>query len=278
VAQSPAAYAAERDGRTRARGTDRVRQVFVMLCAALAVVGAFVGSGAAGGTSIQDAAGGALSADSTLIAPAGPAFSIWSVIYAGLLAYAVWQLLPSQSASARQRRVGYWVAASLLLNAAWILSVQFASLALSVAFIVALLAVLAVVFVLLREDRPGSWAEVLVLDGTMGLYLGWVTIATAANVAAFLTVAGFTGFGLPPTVWGVGVVVVAALVGILLAIGGSGRLAPAASLSWGLAWVAVSRLTGELISVPTAVAAGTAAAAVVLVTVTVRVMHGRASL
>ncbi|MCU1442364.1 MAG: hypothetical protein JWQ59_514, partial [Cryobacterium sp.] len=156
--------------------------------------------------------------------------------------------------------------------------VQFASLALSVAFIVALLAVLAVVFVLLREDRPGSWAEVLVLDGTMGLYLGWVTIATAANVAAFLTVAGFTGFGLPPTVWGVGVVVAAALVGILLAIWGSGRLAPAASLSWGLAWVAVSRLTGELISVPAAVAAGTAAAAVVLVTVTVRVMHGRASL
>jgi hypothetical protein len=90
-----------------ASSRDTVRQLVVLLSALLAVAGAFVGSGAAGGTPIQDAAGGALSADATPIAPAGPAFSIWSVIYVGLLGYAIWQLLPAQKTSPRQRRLGW---------------------------------------------------------------------------------------------------------------------------------------------------------------------------
>lgn len=271
-----AATAAKPTGSHSPTTGDRVRQVVVLLSAILAVVGAFVGSGAAGGTAIQDAAGGALSADATLIAPAGPAFSIWSVIYAGLIAAAIWQLLPSQAARARQRQVGYWVAASLLLNAAWILSVQFGSLGLSAAAIVLLLVVLIVAFVLLRRGRPENRIEAVVLDGTVGLYLGWVTIATAANLTAWLVVVGFRGFGLPADAWGVIVIGVAALVGILLSLWDGGRLAPAASLAWGLAWVGVSRSTGELLSMPTAIAAFTASAVVVAVTVVVRLLRGRA--
>ncbi|SMG29333.1 tryptophan-rich sensory protein [Agreia pratensis] len=250
---------------------DRTRQVVVAVGAVIAVVGAYIGSGAAGGTPIQNAANGALTADSTPIAPAGPAFSIWSVIYLGLLAYAVWQLLPAQANAPRQRLVGYWVAASLVLNAAWILSVQFDQLALSCVVIVVLLAVLARTFLLLVDGRPAGVVETIVLDGTMGLYLGWVSIATAANLAAGLTAAGFDGFGWGSDVWAVVVLAVAALVGVLIAIRGRGRLAPAASLTWGLAWVAVSRTTGELVSQPAMIAAIVAAAVVVIATVGIRV-------
>ncbi|WP_374946859.1 tryptophan-rich sensory protein [Agreia sp.] len=249
---------------------DRIRQVVVAISAVIAVVGSFIGAGLAGGTPIQDAAGGSLSADSTPIAPAGPAFSIWSVIYLGLLAYAVWQLLPAQASAPRQRQVGYWVAASLILNAAWILSVQFDQLALSCVVIVLLLAVLARTFVLLVDGRPTGIVETIVLDGTLGLYLGWVSIATAANLAAGLTTAGFDGFGWGEDAWAVIVLAIAALVGVLLAIRGRGRLAPAASLAWGLAWVAVSRTTGELISQPAMIAAIAAAAVVVIATLAIR--------
>jgi hypothetical protein len=261
---------------TTSHGTtsDRVRQVVVAASAVIAVVGAFVGSGAAGGTPIQDAAGGALSADSTPIAPAGPAFSIWSVIYLGLLAYAVWQLLPAQVSAPRQRAVGYWAAASLVLNAAWILSVQFDQLALSCVVIVLLLAVLARTFLLLVDGRPSGVIEAIVLDGTMGLYLGWVAIATAANLSAGLTVAGFDGFGWGSDAWAVIVLAVAALVGVLLAIRGRGRLAPAASLAWGLGWVAVSRTTGELVSQPAVIAAIVAATVIVIATVGIRIGQG----
>jgi len=254
---------------------DIVRQITVGASAVIAIVGSFVGSGAAGGTPIQDAAGGALAADATLIAPDAPAFSIWSIIYLGLIAYAVWQFLPAQSSAERHRRLGYWIAASLILNAAWILSIQFDLLVLSVPIIVVLLAVLIQAFLQTLQYRPLNAFDALVTDATIGLYLGWVAIATAANVTALLAVSGFTGWGLPPELWSIVVIAVAALAGITLAVVGRGRISPALSLSWGLAWVAIGRLTGDLVSVPTAVAAIIAVVLVLGSAVVLRATRGR---
>ncbi|GAB2518412.1 TspO/MBR family protein [Paramicrobacterium agarici] len=266
----------------RPRGSDRVRQIVVLVLALLAIAGAAIGSGAFGGTQIQDAAGGALDSDSTLIAPAGPAFSIWSVIYLGLLAYAVWQLFPNQAGRSVHRRVGYLIAVSMLLNAAWIGVVQLGLLGGSVAVIVALLAVLCAVFAVLQKtprqagSRGAAVAEAIILDGTMGLYLGWVTIATAANIAAWLSALGFTGWGVRPQVWGVIVVAVAGLIGVATALGDRGRLAPALALAWGLGWLAFGRLGGEPVSLSVGTAAVAAAVVVVVATVIVRIVAERA--
>ncbi len=53
--------------------------------------------------------------------------------------------------------------------------------------IVALVLVLGLLVVRLTEvpGRRGP-LDLLVVDGTFGLYLGWVSVATAANVAAAL--------------------------------------------------------------------------------------------
>ncbi|MGY4857605.1 tryptophan-rich sensory protein [Cryobacterium sp. AP23] len=254
---------------------DLPRQATVLLSAVLALAGSFIGSGAAGGTPIQDASGGALAADATPIAPGGPAFAIWTPIYAGLVIYAIWQFLPRQTRDPRQRRLGYAIAASLLLNAAWILSVQFDLLWASVPVIVVLLAVLVWIFLIILDTRPRTLIETVLVDGTMGLYLGWVCVATAANISAVLVAAGFTGFGLSADAWGVVVIAVAGLVGVVLAIVGRGRLTPTLALCWGLAWVAVARLTGDLLSTPTAVTAIVAAVAVVAVTVVLRIRAPR---
>ncbi len=253
------------------RTSDTVRQVAVLVSAGFAIVASFIGSGAAGGTPIDEVAGGALSADATPIAPAGPAFAIWSVIYAGLVAYTIWQLFPAQKADARQRRLGYPIAASLVLNGAWILSVQFDLLALSVPVIVALLVVLVIAFRICLTSRPGSVIESIVADGTVGLYLGWVCVATAANITAWLASIGFTGFGIAEDLWAVVILGVAGAVGVLLALHGRGRITPALSLSWGLAWVAVGRLAGDLLSTPAAATAIIAMTVVLLVTAIARI-------
>ncbi|GGE95537.1 tryptophan-rich sensory protein [Mycetocola zhadangensis] len=254
---------------------DRLRQIAVLISAIIALIGAFIGSGAAGGTPIAEASGGALSADATPVAPDGPAFGIWSVIYAGLIAYAIWQLLPAQTTAARHRRLGYPIALSLILNAAWILSVQFDLLWASVPVIVILLIVLIGAFRITLASRPRNLIDGIVTDGTVGLYLGWVTIATVANTAAVLAASGFDGFGISPDVWGVLLILVAGVIGIALALYSRGRLAPSAALSWGIAWVAVGRLTGDLLSTPTAIASIVVVIALVLATIIIRVRAPR---
>ncbi len=250
---------------------DTVRQVVVLITSLLAIGAAFIGSGAVVGTPIQEAAGGWLDSDSTLLAPGGPAFSIWSVIYAGLFAYAVWQLLPAQRAEPRHRRIGYGVAASLVLNALWIGVVQFDLLGASLAVIAVLAALLGWLFLQVRRMPPRSALDGFITDGSIGLYLGWVVVATAANATAVLAAARFDGGPFAPVVWAVIVIAVAAGVGVGIGIAGRGRLAPMLSLGWGLAWIGIARLTDEPASRVTGWAAIIAAGVVVVVTLGARI-------
>lgn len=263
----------------KARTSDTIRQWVVFVSLVIAIVGSAIGSGAFGGTPIQESAGGALRADATLIAPAVPAFSIWSVIYLGLAALSIWQMFPAQKTDPRQRRMGYLIAASLVLNAAWILSIQAGLLAVSVVVIAALLIVLAWLFRLCVASATKNWVDAILVDGVLGLYLGWVAIASAANITAFLVASGFGGWGIDPDVWAVAVLAVAGLIGVALAITGGGRFGPTLSLGWGLAWVAVARLTGEPHSGRAGITAIVAVSLMVIVTVVwrVRSRRGRAA-
>lgn len=134
-------------------------RVAMLVVVILAVVAAFLGSGVVGGlTPVAEAAGGWLGPDATWVSPATPAFGIWSVIYAGLLAYAVWQFLASAQ-SARHDRLRPWILVSVLLNAAWIWTVQAGLLGLSVVVIALLLTCLAWILVLLESVRAHSWGS-----------------------------------------------------------------------------------------------------------------------
>ena len=251
-------------------GRDRTRQVAVLVGTLIATAVAFLGSGAVVGTAVQDLAGGALSSSGTLVAPASPAFAIWGVIYVGLLLLAVLQMASSRATDPRQRRVGWWVLASTLLNAAWLVVTQLEWLTVSVAVIALLLVVLVVVLVRLKESGPTTTYERWVVDGTMGLYLGWVCIATVANVAAALVYSGVAATGDVATLWAVAVLAVAAVVGVVLAIGLRGRITPALALAWGLGWVAIGRTSGDPASAEVAVAAAGAALVTLLSAVVVR--------
>lgn len=249
---------------------DAVRQVVVLVGALLATFAGFWGSGAGGGRSQQEVGDGALAADATPVAPGEPAFGIWSVIYLGLVAYAVWQALPAQRDDARQRRTGWLVLASMVLNAAWIGVVQADLLALSVVVIVVLLAVLLVAVARLGERGPSGPVEAVVVDGTVGLYLGWVTVATVANAFAVAVAAGVDATSAGAEAWAVVGLAAAGAAGVGYALWTRGQPAIGAAIAWGLTWVVVARTTGEPRSGPAAAAAGVAAAVVVAVTLVAR--------
>ena len=238
------------------------RRLAVTVAFALAMVGTAVGVGAFGGSPIDEAAGGLLAADATHLAPATPAFRIWSVIYLGLGAYTLWQWWDRRD----ERRVAGLAIASLLLNAAWILVVQAGAIALSVLVILVLLGVLGALFRRLAVRPPSGRLERLVVDGTFGLYLGWVSVATCANIAAALRAAGFGGFGAPEAL-GVAVLAVVAVVGVALTRAGRRPVAAPAAIVWGVLWIAVGRATDAPPSSAVAIAGVVVAVVIVLATV-----------
>lgn len=244
-------------------GLDLVRQIAVISALGFTLVAVLVGVGGLGGTEVENSQGGRLSAQGSYLAPATPAFSIWSVIYVGLAAYVVWQALPSQRASARQRAIGWWIALTIVLNGLWLVAAQLLTIEWTVVVIVLLLIALGITFrisVVTRVPRAG-WVDALLIDGVTGLHLGWVTLATVANIAAWLTGIVPPSWGDDATAWGLAVLAVVAVIGLGIAWASGWRVAPAIALAWGLAWLAVGRLSGD----PGNTVIGIAAAVVALI-------------
>jgi len=230
------------------------RQSLIIAAASFMLIAAAVGAGAFGGASVDDLQDGALSAQGSYLAPAGPAFSIWSLIYLGLIVYTVWQALPAQRQDARQQAVGGWVAVSMVLNGLWLVTARYLTLWLTVVVIAVLLAVLARVIVVLGRFPARNLADRILTDGANGLHFGWVTIATVANTAAWLTQIAPAAWAEQADVWAIAVLAVVLVIGVA-ASWATGRIAPALATAWGLVWLAVGRLTGQPESTPTAVAA-----------------------
>jgi hypothetical protein len=252
--------------------SDRARQATVTAAGVTCLLGTLVGLGLLGGPGVAGSSGGALAADATLLAPASPAFAVWTPIYLGLAAYTVWQWLPAQATDVRHRRTGWLAAASMVLNAAWLVVTRAGWLAVSVLVMAALVGCLGVLVARLEQHPSYGTGEAVVVDGTFGAYLGWVCVAACANVTAALVAAGLDPVRPLADVLAVLVVAAATGVGVWLARRLGGRWAVGAALAWGLAWVAWGRWAGE----PTSFLTGAAAlggAAVVLTATARRHQH-----
>lgn len=136
--------------------------------------------------------------------PAGYVFSIWGLIYLALAAFVIFQVLPSQRENTRLRQVGYWFAASCGANIAWLFFWHYQLFPLTLLAMLVLLACLIVVYLKLDIGRTRvSAIERWLVDFPFSLYLGWVSVATIANVTSLLDYLSWGGWGIPPQVWAV---------------------------------------------------------------------------
>ena len=145
--------------------------------------------------------------------PANYAFSIWSVIYAFLIAFGIYQLLPAQCDNPHLQRMGWLFVASCIFNAAWLISFHYLQFALSMVMMIALLITLIVIYRRLgigveSVSRATKW----LIHVPFSLYLGWITAATITNAAYVLTDAGWGGFGIGAQTWAL---VMLAITGLL---------------------------------------------------------------
>ncbi|GAB3251303.1 tryptophan-rich sensory protein [Larkinella harenae] len=134
--------------------------------------------------------------------PAGFAFSIWGVIYLGLIGFAVYQALPSQRTNPRFRAIRPLVMLNGLFNSLWLPIFQNEWLFVSVLFIIGILYTLYGINFGLRLNAPEvPTAESWLARVPFGLYFGWVTVATIANICVWLESSGWNGWGISGPVW-----------------------------------------------------------------------------
>ena len=187
--------------------------------------------------------------------PAGYVFSIWSIIYIGWIAFLIFQFLPSQKENPRLRRLGYLFALSNVANAAWLFCWHYNQFGLSVLVMLALLGLLIASYLRLDVNRSRvSRLEYWSVDVLFSVYLGWITVATVANVQDWLYFVGWDGFGIPGQTWAVIMLVVASLLGLAMAITRR-DVAYLAVLVWAFIGIAVKQASAPLVSTSAWIAA-----------------------
>jgi len=205
----------------------------------------------------------------TLVTPAGFTFAIWGVIYVLLAALVIFQFLPSHRRDSFNGRIGGLFIVSSLLNIVWLFLWQNELIVESVLVIFCLLITLAAIYLRLDVGRSTvSLRERLCIHLPFSVYLGWITVASIANVSSALVSIEWNGLGLSPTLWAQLVVVVA--LGITLLVLGT-RRDPAYGLvvTWALVGIATNQLGYPAVAPMTEISAIVAAASTCAVLVIV---------
>ncbi len=151
--------------------------------------------------------------------PAGYVFAIWGLIYLGWIAFTFYQFRPAHKTSSRLRRLGYLFALSGLANSAWLFCWHYNYFGLSVLVMLALLGLLIASYMRLNVGRTTiSAAERWCVDVPFSVYLGWITVATVANISDFLFSISWNGFGITAQVWSIIMIAIASLLGLFMAL------------------------------------------------------------
>lgn len=137
-----------------------------------------------------------------LFVPAGYVFSIWGLIYIGLIAYVVFQALPAQRNNPRLARVDPLFVVASVANVAWLFFWHYNLFLLTLVAMLALLGSLIGMYLALGIGRSAvPSAERWAVRVPFSIYLGWVSVATIANVTDVLDFVGWNGWGLEPAAW-----------------------------------------------------------------------------
>jgi hypothetical protein len=183
----------------------------------------------------------------TLITPAGYVFAIWGVIYFLLAIFLVYQALPSQRGKPFQKQISVLFILTCVFNIAWLFLWQNNLLSYSIILIVGFLLSLIAIYLRLNIGKSTvPLKEKLAVHLPFSVYLGWLTIATIANIAVALTAANWDGFGIAAETWAILILGVALLI-TLLVIATRRDIAYSLVVIWALAGIAVNQTNGNVI-------------------------------
>ncbi len=216
-----------------ATGTDRFRAILVLA----ATIGMILFNWLAAMGRIGGVTPAEISAKyPTLITPAGYAFSIWSLIYVGLIAFSIYQLLPANIA--RYRNIRSLFIATCALNCGWIYFWHNDQIVVCMVLIFALLITLAVINAKFMTTNGSG--EYWLVKAPFSIYFGWVTAATLVNFSILLLHLGVELSGTAATALAVTLILLAAALGIMVRKFLNNDLYPLA-IAWALTAIGVEQ-------------------------------------
>lgn len=184
----------------------------------------------------------------SLFTPAGFAFSIWGVIYIALLAFVIYQALPSQRSDERLARLSAPFKINCVANASWLIAWHYDLLALSVLIMLVILATLIVIYRSLIVDIERSTpVQHITMHLPFSLYTGWITLATITNLSIVQTANGWDDVGIATLNWTLLKLAIAGAIGATMVL----RLGDAvfvAVIAWGAYGIAVKQAATPAVS------------------------------
>ena len=202
-----------------------------------------------------------------LFVPAGLTFSIWGVIYLTLAVFVIYQARDLFSKEQKKmpflRSISWYFFISCLANVGWIFSWHYRQALLSLIMMLLLLFNLIVIY--LRLDiakQPVDSATGYSVFLPFSLYLGWITVATIANITAVLVRYNWSGWGLSEEFWTVLVIMAGALIALINIIQ-RGDIAYSAVIIWAFLGIIIKRYSAD--SQPIMTIVFTAGLAIVLI-------------
>ncbi len=156
-----------------------------------------------------------------LFVPAGFTFSIWSVIYLlmlGFMALSVkwmWNA-PTLRPALLAIEISPLFLVTCILNSGWILVWHHLLVGWSVLIMLAFLSTLIITYLRLQKHRKSvTGYKKIFLYHFFVVYLGWISVATIANITAWLVSLKWSGLGIDPAYWSLTMIAIAIVLAIL---------------------------------------------------------------
>lgn len=234
------------NGSSTGNSTDRMRSILVVIATAATLFFNWLASSGRFGVT----PGNISDAYPTVITPAGYTFAIWSLIYTGLVAFSIYQLLRSNAVKYRSIRSLYIL--TCLLNCLWLYVWMQNQIAASFGIIFTLTVITGLICARLRDAT--AYGEFWLAKMPFGLYFGWLTAATFVNFFVLLSYLNVEMSVTARTVLAVALLLMAAVFGVLVRLKLTNYLYPLA-IAWALTGIAVEQ-SGKNTAVVVACAIG----------------------
>lgn len=206
----------------------------------------------------------------TLVTPAGYTFSIWGVIYVLLFVFVVYQALPKNREQPFLHQISFLFVLSGVLNVSWLFLWHYDFIGFSLVLMFGLLASLIAIYLRLNIGKVDvSLTEKACVHLPFSVYLGWITVASIANVAVALTAAGWDGFGIEPVTWAVLVIVVALIITLTM-VATRKDVAYGLVITWALGGIMAKQIDNQTIVLATEVSIAIILIAIVVMAVVSR--------